>query len=366
MTITYRLGTPADNPKMQDLVAKVTMPGPVTMCFKREPDFFTGAKVIGDEFWLVLAEDDERPDCLAGLTVISGRDLWIAGKPKRIYYSGDTRVDPYYRRRGIGTEMFQLQKTFRKPEDFMQGLVIKENEAPIKAGRNADKGVFFNDWFSHHIETSFMYTRKGTPRLPKGVEVRLATAADIAAMQAFNDREAPRRNGYPVYDISKLHAGDPYYAGLKISDYALAFRNGEMVAMMAAWNQKAYKQTKIIEFKFPLAYVRPLYNLYASLFGGFKLPPVGGSLNYLSLYNVLVKDDDKDLFRGMIDWVMTHQGQGYDALATCTATGDPLETVPREYKRQKMFTSHFWLSYGENGPDTIMDKRPLYMELGRL
>jgi GNAT superfamily N-acetyltransferase len=365
MSITYRLGTPEDNPKIQELVSKVTMPGPATFCFQRHPDFFVGSHVIGTEFVLVVAIDHERDDAMAGLTVISGRDVFISGKVRKVYYSGDTRVDPFYRRRGIATEMFQVQKQHRLPEDLMQGLVVKENVAPIKAGRTADKGVFFNDWFSHTIETSFMFSRKGAPRVPAGIEIRRATEADVPAMQAFNDREAPRRHGYPVYSYAKLLAKDPFYAGLSIGDFALAFKNGQMVGLMAAWNQKSYKQTRIMGFKPIIAAVRPLYNLYAKLFGGFNLPPVGGMLNYLSLYNILIANDDTALFQGMIDWVMVNQGKGFDAVATCMAQGDPLDGVPRTYKRQKMFTSHFWLSYGDD-PRPGIDERPLYMELGRL
>jgi hypothetical protein len=365
MSITYRLGTPEDNPKIQELVSKVTMPGPATFCFQRSPDFFIGSNVIGTEWVLVVAIDHDRNDAMAGLTVMSGRDVFISGKVRKVFYSGDTRVDPYYRRRGIATEMFQVQKKYKTPDDLLQGLVVKENVAPIKAGRTAEKGVFFNDWFSHTIETSFMFMRKGAPRVPAGVEIRLATNADAPLMQAFFDKEAPRRHGYPVYSFEKLIAKDPFYAGLSMSDFALAFKGGQLVGMMAAWNQKAYKQTRIMGFKPLIAAVRPLYNLYSKIFGGFNLPPVGGALNYLSLYNILIANDDKELFQGMIDWVMVHQGKGFDAVATAMAQGDPLDEVPRRYKRQKLFTSHFWLSYGDD-PTPGIDARPLYVELGRL
>jgi len=106
MAITIRLGTEADNPKIHDLVSKITMPGPAEMCFQRLPDFFIGSRVVGDEFIMTVADDDERPDVLAGLTVISGHDMYISGKKRRLYYSGDTRVDPYYRRRGIASSLF--------------------------------------------------------------------------------------------------------------------------------------------------------------------------------------------------------------------------------------------------------------------
>ena len=365
MAITVRMGTPADNAKMQDLITKITMPGVAQMCFQRAPDFFVGAKVIGEEFVLTVADDSERPDVLAGLTVISGRELFISGKKRRVYYSGDTRVDPYYRRRGIASNLFIEQKKHRSPTDLLQGIVLKENTAPLDAAANAADGVLFRYWISHTIETSFIFVRPIKPRIPAGVEIRPATANDIPAMQAFFDREAPRRNGYPVYDFARLHAGDPYYAGLRIGDIALALRNGQIIGMVGGWNQKAYKQTRIVGFKPIVKVLRPLYNLYVGMAGGFKLPPVGGVLNYLTLSNILIAQDDKDVFRALIDWIMAGPGQKYDALATGITHGDPLVEVPRGYKRQKLISSHFWLSYGDD-PRPGIDDRPLYVELGRL
>ena len=63
--------------------------------------------------------------------------------------------------------------------------------------------------------------------------------------------------------------------------------------------------------------------------------------------------------------MMAHQGQRYDALATAVVHGDPLVEVPRGYKRQKLLSENFWMSYGED-PRPGMDGRPLYAELGRL
>ncbi len=365
MTISIRLGNPSDNPRIQDLVSKITMPGPAVLCFQRQPDFFVGAQVIGDTHVLAVAEDSERPDVLAGLTMISGRTLYINGQPRRVYYSGDTRVDPFYRRRGIAAQLFTEQKRHRSTEDLLQGVIIKGNAAPMEAAANMADGILFRFWVTHTIETSFIFVRKQTPRIPAGVTIRAATAADVPQMQVFQDREAPRRHGYPVYDFQKLMAGDPYYTGLRITDYALAWRGDTLIGMLAGWDQKAYKQTRVMGFKPVIQALRPLYNLYVGMVGGFKLPPIGGALNYLTLYNVLIADDDPAIFQALIDWVMAHQGQRYDALATAVTHGDPLETVPRGYKRQKLLSENLWMSYGED-PRPGMDARPLYAELGRL
>ena len=366
MAITIRYGSEADNAKIQDLVAKITMPGPAQLCFQRAPDFFVGARVIGDEFVLTVADDDERPEALAGLTVISGRDLYISGKPRRVYYSGDTRVDPFYRRRGIASGLFLEQKKHRSGTDLLQGIVLKDNTAALDAAARTADGVLFKYWISHTIETSFIFVRKLAPRVPAGVTLRNAQISDVGAMQAFLDREAPRRNGYPVYDLQKLVSEDPYYAGLRITDYVLALRDGKIIGLLAGWNQKAYKQTRVMGFKpAALGVLRPLVNLYFKAVGGFQLPPVGGMLNYLTIYNIAIAQDDPLVLQALIDWVMGHQGRDYDALAIGITHGDPLVAVPRSYKRQRLISSHFWLSYGED-PRGGIDERPLYVELGRL
>ena len=281
MAITIRLGTPADNAKIQDLVTKITMPGPAQMCFQRAPDFFTGAKVIGDDFVLTVADDDERPDVLAGLTVFSGRDLYISGKPRRVYYSGDTRVDPYYRRRGIASQMFIEQKKYRQPDELLQGIVLKENTAPLDAAAKAADGVLFRYWISHTIETSFIFVRKIKPRIPAGVTIRAATAADAPAMQAFMDREAPRRNGYPVYSLEKLMAGDPYYNGLRIGDYALALRDGQIIGFVAGfaclWGVSGLKKLIGADDSLDVFGVHGVGGIVGALLTGvFNSPALGG------------------------------------------------------------------------------------------
>ncbi len=366
MTLNYRLAHPSDNPRLQNLVAKITMPGPAQMCFQRAPDFYVGAQVIGESQSMVVVDDAARPEALAGITVISGRHAYISGKKRYLHYSGDTRVDPFYRRRGISGLMFAEQKKHHQPTDLVQGVILNGNTGALDAARRVQGHKVFAFWLSHTIETSFMFVRKGTPRIPAGVTLRAATAVDVPAMQAFQDREAPRRNGYPAYDFSQLLAGAPYYAGLSIGDYTLALRDGEIVGMLAAWNQKAYKQTRIMGFHPAAKMLRPVYNAYVGLMGGFKLPPVGGMLNYLTLANVLIASDDPAIYRALIDWVMAHEGQQVDALATCVTHGDPLLSVPRGYKRQKLFSQHLWLTFGDEDPRPSIDDRPLYMELGRL
>ncbi len=61
--------------------------------------------------------------------------------------------------------------------------------------------------------------------------------------------------------------------------------------------------------------------------------------------------------------VVTHHREWPDATGALRPV--ILVDVPRSYKRQKLFSSHFWLSYGDD-PRPGIDNRPLYVELGRL
>lgn len=365
MAIKVRLATKDDNKSIQSLVNNVYQNGAVRLGFQRAPDFYTGQAVIGTKNVLVVADDTDKPGVLAGLTNMAGRDLFISGKRREVWYSGDTRVDFPYRRGGVASSLFIEQKAHRSTEDLLQGIVLKENTAPLDAAARAESGVLFRYWISHDIETSFIFVRNIKPRIPAGVEMRRATAADVPAMQAFFDIEAPRRNGYPCYDFAKMLAGDPYYAGIKIDKYILALRGGKIVGMVGSWDQKAFKQTRVLGYKAIVNAIRPLYNLYAKIAGGMHLPPAGGMLNYTTLHTIVIENDDRDVFRGLIDWIMANDGQQYSALATALTVGDPLLEVTRGYKRQKLMSCHFWLSYGED-PRPGIDNRPLYVELGRL
>lgn len=365
MSFSARLATPADNPKIQALVNKITAPGLAIMSFQRSPDFFVGAHIIGQEVIMTVIEDSERPDYLAGMSVLSGRDLFINGNKRRVLYSGDVKVDSFYRRKGLGSRLYAEQRVHLPEGALLQGLILSANKDPVIAQSRSAKGTMPDIWSSHKVETSLIYTRTLKPRIPTGVEIRAATAADVPSMQALFDREAPRRNGYPVYDFAKLLAGDAYYAGIRIEGFALAMKGGEIIGMMGGWDQKSFKQTRIVGYKPWVAALRPFYNLYATIFGGIKLPAIGGMLNYLTLHTRVITGDDPAIFQALIDWIMVHDGKKYDALACAVVTGDPLFSVPSGYKRQRLYSNHHWLGYDVD-PTKEIDDRPLYIELGRV
>jgi GNAT superfamily N-acetyltransferase len=365
MSFSARLATPADNPKIQALVNKTTAPGLAIMSFQRAPDFFVGAHTIGQEVIMTVIEDTERPGHLAGMSVISGRELFINGEKRRAFYSGDVKVDAFYRRKGIGSRLYAEQRAHLPADTLLQGIILSANKDAVTAQSRSVKGTMPDIWSSHKIETSLIYTRSLKPRIPAGVVIRAANAADVPRMQAFFDQEAPRRNGYPVYDFAKLLAGDPYYAGIRFEGFALAMKGDQIIGMMGGWDQKSFKQTRIVGYKPAVAFLRPFYNLYATIFGGIKLPAIGGMLNYLTLHTRVIANDDPAIFQALIDWIMVHDGRKYDALACAVVAGDPLFSVPSAYKRQRLYSNHHWLGYDED-PTIGIDDRPLYIELGRV
>lgn len=365
MAIQFRLATRADNSEIQKLVNSVYQKGALQLGFQRAPDFFIGQAVIGQEHLLVVAEDDEKK-VLAGLTNLAGRELYMNGQKRMVWYSGDTRVDFPYRRHHVGLQLFLEYGKHRGPGDLLEGIILKENTSMLEAIERGTAGRQVMDYsISHEIETSFIYVRKIKPRIPAGIVLRSATAADVPEMQAFFDREAPRRHGYPVYDFAKMLAGDPYYAGIKIDKYILALRDARIVGIVGSWDQKAFKQTRVLGYSGALKVLRPLINLYSAVVGGFRLPAPGGMLNYTALHTILIENDDQAVFRALVDWIMANDGKSYDALASALTVGDPLLEVLRGYKRQKLMSYHFWMAYGDN-QQASLDKRPLYVELGRL
>ena len=48
----FAIAGPEDEPEIRRLVGATPMPGPITLRFEREPDYFLGCTVMGD-MWIV-------------------------------------------------------------------------------------------------------------------------------------------------------------------------------------------------------------------------------------------------------------------------------------------------------------------------
>src|SRR6266498_549504 len=84
-----RPAAPADNEALIELFGAVPMTGERVLSTRRDADFFALYEMQrgGTECWVY-----ETAGRLAGLGTVLGRDGWNAGRPARVGYLGDLRL----------------------------------------------------------------------------------------------------------------------------------------------------------------------------------------------------------------------------------------------------------------------------------
>ncbi len=362
----FRKAQPRDNAQLRALVS-APMPGDIAIAFRREPDYFTGARVQYENCEIYVCEHEEEE--IVALFSIGTRRLWVNGKICSVRYFSDVRIDPGFRKSSVLYRMvrFMERKQFLEGQ-FAQTIVFSSNQEVLRIleKKYRLKEYQYFNYFPLSSYYSYMISLGRVPfALAQGLRVERAQEADKAAMQAFHDREAPRRQFYPAYDFDRL--GEPYYEGLHLCDYFLVREQGEIVGMAALWDQKAFKQTQVESYAGRIKHLRPLINLYGKITGGFQLPKAGEPMRYANLHHLLIRDDREDIFRSLLHtMVKTHQSSGWHYLLCGLDEQDPLRATLAQIRHKRILRGEqFLVAYDEVLVKSVKGGVP-YLEVGRI
>lgn len=359
----YRLATEDDNEKILDLISKTPQQGLVTLNFERSPNFFFGTQIATEISKVVVAENTKSGE-IDGMTSFGFRRVYVNGEVRQLGYANDLRICEEHRGGRLLLKLYRKTSEFLEDGDFAQTVILEENQkslTTIAAGRAGMPTYYdYGKLITYIISTSYDLTGSAT------CKVRPATKDDIPELQEFLNREAPNHQFFPAYDLEQLDCS-PYYRNLSISDYFLAIEDGEILGVCGIWKQKPFKQTKIVNYPAWMTIIRPIYNVFCNLFGGFPLPKKGHNADYTSLHTVLVKNNSTDVLHSLIKNIRSVLAcRGEKTMIIALAEGHPLQPAIRGFIHRKLRSLHFLGTYGPDCRGTLNTKLPLYLEVSRL
>jgi hypothetical protein len=356
----FQRATPADGDDILSLFRNTPQRGRVVLNFEREPDYFRGGQVICEKPEVHIAR---RVDgALMMLYGMGTRTLYINGAPRPVRYAHDLRLAEQARGGRMILRMARYVGEMIQPDEIMQTVILTENSESMNSVASGRAGLP-TYYPCGDIETSLIFRVRRPSRCT--LTVRQAGISDIARMQQFHDRYAPQRQFYPRYEFAAVPEGHPYYHGQKISDYWLAFQGDDLVGMAGLWDQKSFKQTRVLAYPRGLSGLRHLWNLWAALAGGLHLPPAGGTMRYLMLHAVLVRDDDPAVLQALLVPMAQQAASQQAAISAGFFLDDPLRKTMRACRRQTMSSRHFLIGYHGDSRAQLDDRRG-YIELARL
>ena len=337
--------TPADDAALRRLLADNPMDGGIRVAFEREPSYFAAARVQGDDCQVLVGRDTERGDVVAvGARAI--RMVYVNGRPCEVGYLSDLRVLPAYRRGTLLTRGYRrvralhgdgrarLYVTAIAADNAIALATIAAGRAGLPAYR--DLGAFV---------TAAITLARRKPEVDAGVEIVPGTRARLADIVACLNVYGARKQFAPVYRAEDFHDGGRFL-GLRVEDFRVALRNGRVVGTIARWDQRAFRQTRVVGYRGPLRLLRPAYNLGARLLGWPRFPRPGATLEAFYAACVAVADEDVDVFRALLRRVYNEAAGGpYACFVLGLHERDPLVAALDDYRvshyRGRLFCVHF-------------------------
>jgi hypothetical protein len=365
------LATSADDAALREILAATPMPGHIAVSFRREPSYFDAAVVEG-AFRQVVVARDSQTGRIVGFGSRSIRPRYVNGQVQPIGYLSNLRLMEPYRNLGLvarGYACFRSLHADGRTPVYLT-TIAEGNDRAITLLTSRRAGLPAYRFAGRYHTLSIPISRRGShgPRLPRGLSLRPATREDRPALVDFLHTSGPRRHFFPEYVDEDLFTSSGTFRDLEPDDLLLAFHGEHLVGCIGAWDQSRFRQTVVERYSRWLYGLRPFYNLAARVRGLPELPRPHTPLHYRMAAMPLVEGDDPDVFRSLLDWLLSRlSGTVCDYLLLGLHESDPLLPIARRFARTSYVTRLYLVGWEEaDAFQKLLDGRPLYLEIGSL
>jgi hypothetical protein len=295
--VDVRLADRSDDADLRAFVRDADMEGRIGMSFPREPSYFDAIEVEG-QFSKVVVGRDTESGALAGVGSGSAKRVYVNGEPRTIGYLSGLRVSPEYRNGLLLVRIYRMAEKLHEEHDVVMSIttILEDNQAAMTLLTSGKCGLPVYEDMGRFITLAITLNQRNPFRVGDGPGARPASRDDAGSIEAFLEREGPRRQFFPVYTEGDLCSNTGLLRGLAVDDFLIAERQGDIVGILALWDQRSFRQSRVTGYGGSLRWTRPLYNTYARAARYPELPPSGSVLNHSFASLVCVTGDDPDVF----------------------------------------------------------------------
>jgi hypothetical protein len=265
------------------------MEGMIRVAFTRDPDVRQAAAVEGERGATLVFHDGEGR--FLGFCSRSVRRRYLDGEPVRVGYLGQLRaVEGTVGLRRL-RQGYERLRALRQPDEapFDLTAILADN---LPARRLLERGLPGLPPYRPltRLETLIVPTAR---RRYRGALAEPAAPEELPEILAFLEAQLRRRPFAPVWAAEDFTPGGRA-RGLAGSDFFLLREAGEIVAVGALWDQRAFKQTVIQGYGPWLRALRPMVNAGLWAVGQPRLPPPGSvlPLAYLACFAAAGEDEE--------------------------------------------------------------------------
>lgn len=367
MKISVELAKEKDNKDLLELMARIPMPGFVRVAYRREPNFFDALGVEGKKSQTIVGRDLETGRII-GAGTRSIKTMYVNGKPMDVGYLSGLRVYKEYR------GGMHLARGYRAFKNLHNGggapfylCTILDNNIDAKKLTTGRIGLPVHRDIGQFRCMAIALSQSDRKKARGGINIRSAVPEDAAAIIRFLNTEGRRKQFFPVYTEKDLFAQNGLLRGIAPEDVLMAFSGGQLLGVIAAWDQKKFRRSVVVGYPKWLSLSRFLYNFFAKYFGFPVLPAVGSVLSYFYLSLVCICENNREIFSNLLTELMARKRGRYSFMMAGMHEKDSLLAVLENFRHFK-YSSRVYLAYWEDGEKICnkLDDSPPYLEVGAL
>ncbi len=361
----FSLATSSDDAALRARMAQDVLEGNIAVSFRREPDYFAGAALQGQQMQVIKCVDKISGQ-LVGMGARLSSPAWVNGQKRTLGYLADLRGDPAYRGGTLLARGYRFLRQLheQQPLPLYYSVILEGNRPALETIASGRAGLPCYRPLGRMLTPAIHLDLPRRIRRQKGVTVERAQPSQLPQVFAFISRCYSRKQLAPVYTPEDLQTGR--LRGLQAEDIWVATKENQIIGVLAAWDQKGIRQTHVESYSPSLRLMRPAYNLLAHLSPLKPLPEPGARLPYFYLALCAIADDDAGIFRVLLSHLYAHYRKGpwHYCIAGLHETS-PLAAVLKDYRRVPAAGHLFVVHYPEDQTAfDVLDGRVPHVEMG--
>jgi hypothetical protein len=180
----------------------------------------------------------------------------------------------------------------------------------------------------------------------------------------FLQRWSSQHQLAPMYTVEDLLGQSNLLPGFYQENFYVSQEAGKVNGTLGVWDQQSFKQTVVAAYSRKMQFIRPFYNVYASLTGNAGLPQIGAHIKVL--YAAFLSGGENAfealLNRVRVDW----SGKGYDYLSVGVCEDSRLSAIATRYATQQI-SSTIYLVYWQGTSVSLPEMSlPVHIEVATL
>lgn len=288
----FSQATAEDGPELLKVLEENDFKGAVSLLYTRRPDPYLSFMGEALEVYLLVGKD-KGTGTIAAIAACAVRQLWLQGTSQRVGYLFGLRVAKAYQKRyRLLAQGYAAMGNYLAPLgiEIWITTILEEN---IEVKKMLEKPRIFMPQY-HPLGRYQVTALAGKGQKSPAKEVRRAREKDRSKLLAFYEEQGRQQDFFA--DMKTFLTLPLEQQGPGIEAYILVeTRAGEVVGAAALWDQRQYKQYRVVGYQGILKWLYPMSGTLAFL-GIPYMPEPGNCLELYTLAFVAIKDQNQENF----------------------------------------------------------------------